>query len=603
MEKSLNSKIFSKLTAKSESTLKNKSYGNYEIEDLPDGSCFSRILKVNSEIEIDYGSSIKKCEYIGSFLVEGNDQNSRTDFVRTQLRRIQSTVQKKRVLLVVSITGIKVCSLDGKSVLMAHALRRISFATCDPESCQFSFLAREPNGHFSLQYCHSFLTSDPETAEALSSVVGSAFRMAFAQQLSHHSPTLQPHSQQTPVSLLGSVSTCREDAALSPRPTYWAKKLASKTKCQDNIASQTIEMNSRPSSISSSESPCASTHQSTMNLSESNPSSQNLPVDLWSPLSGGCSSSEENNSSTDLNSCKQIKEKPPLLKNLEVVQENVLSDDSFINDISRPASGGYINESTSWDSISVLRTPKFNSSSKSERSICKKRENHAPSAPPTDEECLLESSTDQSSKRSSRSSCDQSMPSSSSSDTTNLSDVSSFCKNKRLNHAGNSSSSSLVMPPLPPERHDSLSTTASEERELRGAPWFQAGIPREIALEVLGQEPVGSFMVRESTSKPGCFALSLRVPREFHQSGIAHYLIMRTNRGYKIKGFTKEFGSLTALITHHSVMPELLPCPLSLSRYNPTFKKNDFEDLVDMNEDPDYSLLSDFRNMLANINA
>lgn len=58
---------------------------------------------------------------------------------------------------------------------------------------------------------------------------------------------------------------------------------------------------------------------------------------------------------------------------------------------------------------------------------------------------------------------------------------------------------------------------------------------REIALEVLEQEPVGSFMVRESTSKPGCFALSLRVPRDFHQSGIAHYLIMRTNRGYKIK--------------------------------------------------------------------
>lgn len=42
-------------------------------------------------------------------------------------------------------------------------------------------------------------------------------------------------------------------------------------------------------------------------------------------------------------------------------------------------------------------------------------------------------------------------------------------------------------------------------------------------------------MVRESTSKPGCYALSLRVPREFQPSGIAHYLIMRTNKGYKIK--------------------------------------------------------------------
>lgn len=42
-------------------------------------------------------------------------------------------------------------------------------------------------------------------------------------------------------------------------------------------------------------------------------------------------------------------------------------------------------------------------------------------------------------------------------------------------------------------------------------------------------------MVRESTSKPGCYALSLRVPRDFQPSGIAHYLIMKTNKGYKIK--------------------------------------------------------------------
>ncbi|KFM58093.1 SH2 domain-containing protein 5, partial [Stegodyphus mimosarum] len=55
---------------------------------------------------------------------------------------MRDTGRKKSVLLVVSLTGIKVCSLDGKSVLMAHALRRISFATCDPEHCQFSFLAR-----------------------------------------------------------------------------------------------------------------------------------------------------------------------------------------------------------------------------------------------------------------------------------------------------------------------------------------------------------------------------------------------------------------------------------------------------------------------------
>ncbi|XP_050522713.1 EGFR adapter protein-like isoform X5 [Daktulosphaira vitifoliae] len=157
-------------------------------------------------------------------------------------------------------------------------------------------------------------------------------------------------------------------------------------------------------------------------------------------------------------------------------------------------------------------------------------------------------------------------------------------------------------PPPLPERSDSL-LDKPDECELKKAPWFQAGIPREITLEVLSQEPVGAFMVRESTSKPGCFALSLRVPKEFHPLGIAHYLILRTNKGFKIKGFTKEFTTLTSLITHHSVMPELLPCPLSLSRYNPTFVKSDSnQDFADIDDDPDYNTLADFRKMMANLN-
>lgn len=49
-----------------------------------------------------------------------------------------------------------------QGVLMAHALRRISYATCEPLHAQFSFLAREPRGQLSLQYCHSFLAGSPQ---------------------------------------------------------------------------------------------------------------------------------------------------------------------------------------------------------------------------------------------------------------------------------------------------------------------------------------------------------------------------------------------------------------------------------------------------------
>lgn len=45
---------------------------------------------------------------------------------------------------------------------MAHALKRISYATCDPDFCQFSFLAREPKANLSMQFCHAFMTSSKE---------------------------------------------------------------------------------------------------------------------------------------------------------------------------------------------------------------------------------------------------------------------------------------------------------------------------------------------------------------------------------------------------------------------------------------------------------
>jgi len=80
-------------------------------------------------------------------------------------------------------------------------------------------------------------------------------------------------------------------------------------------------------------------------------------------------------------------------------------------------------------------------------------------------------------------------------------------------------------------RLDNLSL--SEQQELKGAAWFQAGIPREISLEVLSRQNPGAFLVRQSSTKPGCFALSLRVPPPSPR--VAHYLILRTQRGYKIK--------------------------------------------------------------------
>lgn len=93
-----------------------------------------------------------------------------------------------------------------------------------------------------------------------------------------------------------------------------------------------------------------------------------------------------------------------------------------------------------------------------------------------------------------------------------------------------------------------------EQNELKGAAWFQAGIPREISLEVLSRQSPGAFLVRQSSTKPGCFALSLRVPPPAPK--VAHYLILRTSRGYKIK--VNEMPSTGLFVFFLSSLPPIL---------------------------------------------
>ena len=84
------------------------------------------------------------------------------------------------------------------------------------------------------------------------------------------------------------------------------------------------------------------------------------------------------------------------------------------------------------------------------------------------------------------------------------------------------------------------------------------------------------------------------------------------------KGLTKEFESLQSLVTHHSILKELLPCPLLLTnnrlkqnmptKYSTAFEiKNNCKEieeiLVDIDSDPNYQkILIDFRKTLYQIN-
>ncbi|XP_043071301.1 uncharacterized protein LOC6558898 [Drosophila grimshawi] len=241
-------------------------------------------------------------------------------------------------------------------------------------------------------------------------------------------------------------------------------------------------------------------------------------------------SSEEDNSPTEMNNCRRLVDKPPLVKRLTMgigllqrgnedsrpLVHNTNCSSSLNSGSSQTISDGYVNEAICEPDKYVAS--KFGDSCRQSLTALETANHRLQSELPNNKKYLRETCSANSSPK-------------------------LFAANSSL-------------------RLDNLSL--AEQQELKGAAWYQAGIPREISLEVLSRQSPGAFLVRQSSTKPGCFALSLRVPPPSPR--VAHYLILRTPRGYKIKGFTKEFSSLRALITHHSVMPELLPVPLTLPR-------------------------------------
>lgn len=58
---------------------------------------------------------------------------------------------------------------------------------------------------------------------------------------------------------------------------------------------------------------------------------------------------------------------------------------------------------------------------------------------------------------------------------------------------------------------------------------------REFVTEMLEKSEEGSFFVRDSQSRPGCYALTMRVPSEANPTGFGNFLIVKVKDGVMIQ--------------------------------------------------------------------
>ncbi|XP_028918871.1 tensin-like, partial [Ornithorhynchus anatinus] len=114
--------------------------------------------------------------------------------------------------------------------------------------------------------------------------------------------------------------------------------------------------------------------------------------------------------------------------------------------------------------------------------------------------------------------------------------------------------------------------------------WYKPEITREQAITLLKDQEPGAFIIRDSHSFRGAYGLAVKVasppPTILQQSKkgdlanelVRHFLIETGPRGVKLKGCPNEpnFGSLSALVYQHSVIPLALPCKLVIPERDPT---------------------------------
>uniref|UniRef100_A0A6J0SN06 SH2 domain-containing protein 5 isoform X2 n=1 Tax=Pogona vitticeps TaxID=103695 RepID=A0A6J0SN06_9SAUR len=126
----------------------------------------------------------KPAQYVGSFVVDDVELQQKVQLIHQQLQQL-------------------------KTLLMAHALKRILYSGWRSTDCQFAFVARNPRSPHSRLFCHLFVGSQPSEVQSLHFLLCRSFQL--------HYLLIHPEEQDWPPG----APTPREPAKLLDSQVVW----------------------------------------------------------------------------------------------------------------------------------------------------------------------------------------------------------------------------------------------------------------------------------------------------------------------------------------------------------------------------------------------
>ncbi|KAM4612833.1 SH2 domain-containing protein 5 isoform 1-T6 [Polymixia lowei] len=128
------------------------------------------------------GTVTRSAEYVGSFPVDDCCLDDQIEQLHIQLKSLKACKRRRTVSLKFSIKGVKMYNEDETTLLMAHALRRVSLSTARPSDAQFAFVSHNPGSPDVQLYCHLFKARHARAAQFLNLLLCRCFQLSYLEK-------------------------------------------------------------------------------------------------------------------------------------------------------------------------------------------------------------------------------------------------------------------------------------------------------------------------------------------------------------------------------------------------------------------------------------